>query len=183
MGLKFLKDQRTAVILTVLSVLAITVGNVNYHLDRRAAAAAAAWEERQGARAQLKDRCSYASQLYGLCRSHDELSAQCEALRRDYNLLYESMEQGDSSAMAEANAALTVSARAAGDAFLALPGVEQGDRDYAERYLSYMDNAARLLQDSRYNALCADYARLCEEPWLRALSALIFVDAPLSVGA
>ena len=66
MGLKFLKDQRTAVILTVLSVLAITVGNVNYHLDRRAEAAAAAWEERQGARAQLKDRCSYASQLYGL---------------------------------------------------------------------------------------------------------------------
>ena len=93
------------------------------------------------------------------------------------------MEQGDRAAMAEANAALTVSARAAGDAFLALPGVEQGDRDYAERYLSYMDNAARLLQDSRYNALCADYARLCEEPWLRALSALIFVDAPLIVGA
>ncbi len=183
MDLKFLKDPKVAVILTLLSVFAITVGNVNYHLGRRAQSAQEAWEGRHGAQEQLRDRCSYAAQLYSLCQSHGELAEECEALRRDYNLLYDCLDQDDRWGALDANAALTLSAEKAAQALCALPGAAQGDRDYAERYRSYMENAARLLHDGEYNALCADYAQLCNQPWLRALRPLIFVDAPLPVGA
>lgn len=181
--LKFLQKRRNALLIAVLGVLLITVWNVNRSLEKRADDIREAWAEKYGAETQLKDRCSYASQLWSLCQSHSELSRESGELRRDYNGLYDAMREEDWESMEQYNLSLTRTAAAASRALCALPSLSQTDRASAERYVNYMDNAARLLRDSEYNTLCQEYARLCDSPWLRLLRGVIFVDAPLQVGA
>lgn len=178
----FFQNRPAAFALAVLIVLGSTVWNVNHRLGQYAEEAEEAWADKYGPERQLKDRCSYASQLWSLCRSHEELDAESSALRDAYNALYECLEDDELAEAASCNASLDLLALDAKNALCALPGVSGGDRDMAEKYVNYMENAGRLLRDSEYNALCESYAERCDSPWLRFLRPVIFVDAPQAVG-
>lgn len=178
----FFENRAAALTLAVLIVLGSTVWNVNRRLERYADEAEAAWDAKYGPETQLRDRCSYASQLWSLCQSHEELDEESSALRDAYNALYECLEDDETALADSCNASLDLLALDAKNALCALPGVSGGDREMAEKYVNYMENAGRLLRDSEYNALCESYAERCDSPWLRFLRPVIFVDAPLTVG-
>ena len=178
----FLQKRPAAFALAVLIVLGSTIWNVNRALEGYAEEAEEAWEDKYGPERQLKDRCSYASQLWGLCQGHEELGGECSALRDAYNDLYRYLDDEDLAQADLCNASLDALADNARNALCALPSVSADDRDMADKYVNYMDNAGRLLRDSEYNALCRSYAERCDEPWLRFLRPVIFVDAPVPVG-
>ena len=179
----FFENRAAALTLAVLIVLGSTVWNVNHHLEGYAHEAEEAWGEKYGPERQLRDRCSYASQLWSLCRSHEELEGESRALRSAYNSLYEVLDSKDPARADECNASLDLLAAEAKNALCALPSVSQDDRDMAEKYVNYMENAGRLLRDSEYNVLCRSYEERCGSLWLRLLKPVIFVDAPAPVGA
>ena len=182
MAVKLLENRALALTLAVLTVLGSTVWNVNSHLREYTDEIDAAWTEKYGAKTQLQDRCSYASQLWSLCQSHEELSGESKALRDAYNGLYESMEDGDLTRVDSYNTDLDLLAGEAKNALCALPDLSDEDKEFAERYVNYMENAGRMLRDSRYNELCAEYDTLCGSPWLRMLRPVISVDTPCPIG-
>lgn len=178
--MKALENRGVALLAALLIVFGSTVWNVNRNLGRRADEADEAWFERYGAEEQLRDRSSYASQLWSLCQAQPELGEESHALRKAYNELYDALEEGDRAAAMEANRALSEAADAAYRAY-SRSAAGDNDRSAADRYFNYMTNAQRMLRDGRYNELAEEYALVRDNGYLNALSPLIFVDEPVGV--
>ena len=176
--MKFFENRAVALVCAVLIVFGSTVWNVNRRIDRRADALEDVWEEKYGIEEKLKERCSNASQLWGILRNYDALSGECHRLRNAYNALLDTdMDCDKAQKLYALNEELRLSAEAAMNRAEQL-SLSADDREWAERYYSNMVNAQRLLTDANYHEAQREFSELLNTPYLTILKPFMDDDLP-----